>query len=359
MKKDLYLHIGMGKTGTTALQNFFWPNRALLVEYDIDYPDLGVQSGAHHLLSPHIPPFLKDHWNFRPVRSWAPVLANSAACSRVLLSSELIAWAAEEIVMDFCAVLKEYFKPRVVIYFRRQDNQIMAAYNQQVKAGTQIRNIQDVLEHQFERFDYGKKLSPWVAGLGKEAIIVRPYERQQFYHGDLRHDFMHYVFNVEVNDRFHIDRENRNPRLSPAVLEYKRYINNLMDPVSSSKFNEVLQEYSATLNEGHSDIFAEHYLLSPSQRREILRRCDATNRMIAREFLGRSDGRLFYDDEPDENGAFRVNELSNAQMKEITAYIQKHKPGLARILKKAVSAGLVSEQPRVVNVARRLYDSFS
>ena len=40
-KKTLYLHIGMGKTGTTALQVFFSGNRKAMEKQGIAYPSLG------------------------------------------------------------------------------------------------------------------------------------------------------------------------------------------------------------------------------------------------------------------------------------------------------------------------------
>ena len=94
MKKKLYLHIGMGKTGTTALQDFFAHNRQALGEMGISYPERGTMSNAHHLLSPHIPRFLEDQWQFETVDEWAPVLAEESV-GNVLLSSELMAWAVE------------------------------------------------------------------------------------------------------------------------------------------------------------------------------------------------------------------------------------------------------------------------
>ena len=50
MKKNLILHIGMGKTGTSALQDFFWENRARLKKSGLCYPKYGAVSHAHHLL---------------------------------------------------------------------------------------------------------------------------------------------------------------------------------------------------------------------------------------------------------------------------------------------------------------------
>ena len=124
MKKKLYLHIGMGKTGTTALQNFFWENRKVLARHDLCYPKHGLMSNAH-LLSPHVPRFLEDEWSFQSVDEWAPVLLKSRQ-NRILLSSELMAWADEAVARKFCAQVSAHFDLYVVAYLRRQDNIIMA-----------------------------------------------------------------------------------------------------------------------------------------------------------------------------------------------------------------------------------------
>jgi hypothetical protein len=57
----LYLHIGMPKTGTTAIQNFLTDNAEALKKYGICYPDLGfrypsigIPRNAHFLIAPYI-----------------------------------------------------------------------------------------------------------------------------------------------------------------------------------------------------------------------------------------------------------------------------------------------------------------
>lgn len=47
----LVLHIGTHKTGTTALQDAFHANRAVLAEHGIIYPSLGAHTGHHGLLT--------------------------------------------------------------------------------------------------------------------------------------------------------------------------------------------------------------------------------------------------------------------------------------------------------------------
>ena len=260
MKKKLYLHIGMGKTGTTALQNFFWENRKLLASRDICYPKLGTMSNAHHLLSPHIPRFLENEWDFKTVDEWAPKLAESTE-SRILLSSELMAWADESKARKFCAQVSAWFDVHVVGYVRRQDNIIMASYNQQIKAGPQKRRIDLIYRKQIERFDYPKILAPWADSLEPGKMIVRPYEKQQFHEGDIRKDFLRHVFQLDLDDDFSVSEENSNPRLSLGASEYKRMVNCLVDDGrKNERFNQLLMEYSAEQDASSTSVFSNQSL---------------------------------------------------------------------------------------------------
>jgi hypothetical protein len=49
--KDLIIHIGLAKTGTTTIQNFLYKNRKKLLEYNILYPDVAIWNNSHTLLT--------------------------------------------------------------------------------------------------------------------------------------------------------------------------------------------------------------------------------------------------------------------------------------------------------------------
>ncbi|KZX55067.1 hypothetical protein A3709_08720 [Halioglobus sp. HI00S01] len=339
MKKKLYVHIGMGKTGTTALQNFFWDNRKALKERDICYPRQGIMSNAHHLLSPHIPRFLEDQWNFQTVEEWAPKLADCAE-GNVLLSSELMAWAEESKARRFCAQVSAWFDVHVVVYLRRQDNIIMASYNQQIKAGPQKRRIDLIYRKQQERFDYLKVLAPWADSLEPGKLIVRPYEREQFHKGDIRRDFMYHVFRQDIaEDNFSLKSGNSNPRLSLAAGEYKRMINTLVtDSKKNERFNQLLMRFSAEKDQSSTSYFASQSLLSPAQRREILDASAHANEVIARDYFGRADGKLFYEEEPVGDEPWEGIDLSRADAQEITTYIKGQDAKLMRHLAGKINA---------------------
>ncbi|RLQ23694.1 hypothetical protein DWB85_00625 [Seongchinamella sediminis] len=328
MKKKLYLHIGMGKTGTTALQNFFWENRKVLARHDVCYPEHGLMSNAHHLLSPHVPRFLEDQWSFQAVDEWAPELVKSRQ-NRILLSSELMAWADEASARKFCAQVSAHFDLNVVVYLRRQDNIIMASYNQQIKAGPQRRRIDLIYRKQIERFDFPRILAPWADSLGPGKLIVRPYERQQFYGGDIRRDFMKQVFKLELGEDFALSSANSNPRLSLAAGEYKRMVNCLVDDAEhNQRFNQVLMDYSAEQDASSTSVFSSQSVLSPEQRLEIIDATRDANQFIARKYLSRADGRLFEEPEPETDQPWQGLDLSEESAAGMTEYIRAREPQL-------------------------------
>lgn len=321
-RKNLYLHIGLGKTGTTALQEFFWTNRRHLAQIGFNYPDYCVIAGAHHALSPHKPKFLQAI-PFKPVEEWAPIIAQSDQ-TNILLSSELIAWTATDLIRDYCAELKKYFNLKIIIYVRRQDELIMAAYNQQVKAGLQKQEIHEILEKQINRFDFKDRIQLWADCVGAGNVTIRPFERKQFYQGDIRLDFLYHVFGITDFSGFELGQDtNSNPRLSSAALEYKRLLNLLFDdPEMSNRYNKLLLKYSAETDKNSTRIYAKNALLSPRDRLYILDRFEEYNNFLCEKYLTGAN-KLFLDGFPDVNEQWRPVMPSKNELQEITSYIQK------------------------------------
>jgi hypothetical protein len=341
-KKTLYLHIGLGKTGTTALQEFFWSNRKQLSEFGIDYPDYAVIAGAHHVVSPHQPNFLQAI-PFQPVEKWAPEIAKSEQ-QNILLSSELIAWTAADLVGHYCEHLLQYFELKVIIYIRRQDDQIMAAYNQQVKAGVQKKKVHEVMEKMIKRFDFKERIAVWEKYVGRSNILIRPYERKQFHEQDIRWDFLYSVFQINDYSRFQLSEKNTNPRLSFTSLEYKRLLNQLFDDAEQSNlFNDILLQFSAETDKNSTKIYSENALLSPELRAEILEKFDEYNTYLSERY--RLGEKLFLDPVP--TGAkedWKPIEFKETDLQTITAYIQAHAPSLYTRLNKALDKLPAQEQ---------------
>lgn len=331
-KKTLVLHIGMGKTGTTALQRYFTANRKLLADRGILYPEYGTMVGAHHLLSPHRPPSLVKNWTFKEVNEWAPLLALEAP-ENVLISSELMVSADSEKVVAFCNSLKKWFDLKIVIYLRRQDDIITASYQQQIKAGTQWHTIDTIFDRKVALYNYERIIEPWSQAAGSENIIVRPYERQQFFHKDICHDFLHHVFSMENFRSFTSTQENPNPRFSRTAREYKRQINSsINDREKNKQFNKLLMQYSAEFDQNSAQRYRKESTLSPEQRLEAIEKNEASNRAVASRYLGREDGRMFLAPGPDPESHWVGNHLSRKEAAQITRYLRNKDRSLIRWL---------------------------
>lgn len=355
-KPELILHIGMGKTGTTALQEAFWKNRHVLAQAGICYPDIGVVSGAHHKISPFIPGDLaKSDWVFLKPKEWAPSLAKSGE-QRIVMSSELIAWSTQRAASAFCSALRAHFDLKICLYLRRQDNIIMAAYNQRIKAGAQRRTIGETLETLMKGYDYARTIRVWDKAAGAQNLIVRPYEQSQFAQGDLITDFFTGVLGMALPADFvRPTKSNSNPRFAPVALEYKRLINCVSkDGKASSAYNEALIAHSQERDETSTAVFHEQGLLSRDQRRKILSHFAAANAEIAQRFLGRDT--LFTEPLADE--ATEAPAVSEQDLRDLSAWLKGEHHGLFEALCKAVDEALGHEQPEVALAARTLQGSF-
>lgn len=354
MKKKLYLHIGMGKTGTTALQSFFWNNRRSLQKNGIEYPSVGCTSNAHHLLSPHHPEFLHG-WKFLSVDHWAPKLSRSRF-DTVLVSSELMSSADEAKVRKFCAQVSAWFDLYIVVYLRRQDDLIMASYNQQIKAGTQKRHLSAIYPKQADKYNYFRILAPWIDSVAPGRVIVRPYEKDQFYSADLRRDFMHHVLGLEVDDSYELSSEDSNPSLGYLAGEFKRLINLVApDPNRNTALNELLMEYVDNRAE------AEHVLrraLNAEQRQEIMAAVEDSNRLIARELMQRETGMLFRQSTPSVDDPVESSELSQAEANSIADFFYHRDRTLASWLIKQSMSLPADATPMIKRSAAMLRRSF-
>lgn len=279
-QKRLILHIGLGKTGTSVLQQFLAANRDVLAGFGIAYPDYGRVDNAHHLLSPHVPHYMMERWEFKNLQQWTARLGQTGY-DQTLLSSEIMSSASRSELARYFEVVREVFSPRVIVYLRRQDLMIASIYNQQVKAGRQKRPVDAILERQVASHDYLQKLQPWEDILGRDALVVRAYEPAQLYRGDIRHDFLRNVFGIEIDERFVLPTQDPNPAFPAELLEFKRALNWIVkERVLHRRCNRALQRYAAMNPVWRSDT----YRLSEEQQAQVLASVAPSNAQLAQRY---------------------------------------------------------------------------
>ncbi|MBN1883555.1 MAG: hypothetical protein JW885_15415 [Deltaproteobacteria bacterium] len=359
--KTLYLHIGPPKTGTSALQAFFAENYRVLKRKGVLYPKTGraktgrAKLAGHHYMINSITQY--QHERYRPKKTFTEYVIDlkkeSRNFQRVLLSSEFMYF---DIDSNDLVCLKEIFSRIFIIaYIRRQTEHMKSNYNEQVKTGhDRILTIQEYVKH-YAKLRWFQTLLNYGDLFGKENIIVHPYEKQQFQGGTIFSDFLR-ILGLDFDDTYVLPQEEVNQSLLMDDLEYKRMINMLnLEKKQTKSFMAPLIMHSSS-KRGTEKVFLRNQdFLSPQEHLDIIERFAETNATIAREYLGRADGQLFYDPLPDPDEPWEPYPgLSEEKVVEITRFITDHSSHNIPVLKDGIIKGLSSDDKKVKEAAKIL-----
>jgi hypothetical protein len=343
VSKNIYLHIGLHKTASTTLQNFLKNNKNVLFKFGYLYPESGMVYSGNHNLAWH----LSEDKRYRTqYGSWDDLHTEIAATSvdNIILSSEDF----EILKPPKIKLLKSELKPdhvKVIVYIRRQDALIQSVYAQQVKGGSKVKfedfikkatNFQSKTSH---RFQFDIHLHPWVKQFGLENIIIQPLEKSQLYQEDICLDFLKNIqFPVSIlrqdeSDDFkwycqtqtsHTDElivpQNKNESPSHQALEIMRFTSQVIDQ-KNDKNNLGSERYLKSILKYYQNHPSEQNKFNQLTRQEalnILNLFEESNSNVARQYLSRKDGKLFYEDPKElEVTQFDISEISPDQQLEI------------------------------------------
>lgn len=273
-KKTIYFHIGTHKTGTTALQKFFVDNREVLKEkgftYDF-YNDSEMNQG--YLVKP-------EKWEglvFDQNKNY--IISGEDFYSHILNISEAIKEKLSRFNINF------------IVYFKRQDLMKQSVYNQIVKMHGFAKEFSEDNHYNLNYYDFLKKLENQFPG---SKLTVRVYEKGQFEGGSIFSDFLK-ILNLDLTSEYQVEKKVVNPSLTTEKMEFTRYLNRLGLPIGFRTQLSRLVVKSA-LESNEVSLFRKQDLISPQQAKKLLATYKPGNQAIAKEFLGREDGKLFYEE---------------------------------------------------------------
>lgn len=173
----------------------------------------------------------------------------------------------------------------VVVYLRRQDAAHESWYNQTIKAQGATHDFDACVEQYQQLWDYRLQLAAWSKEFGSDALIVRPYEREQLLNNSLADDFLQ-ILGVD-SSTWTIPAERVNSGLNNDALEFQRIINTLPLTVQQKRrFHRDLIAMSARF--AGTGVFDDAPVAGGARRRAILESYDEGNRAVAQTFLGRT-----------------------------------------------------------------------
>ncbi|MEQ8384561.1 MAG: hypothetical protein RH949_19590 [Coleofasciculus sp. A1-SPW-01] len=345
----IYLHIGMPKTGTTYLQHFLFENREKLLKQGYLYPlptkilnKQNITSKNHHGLANGLlkiyrtkNPCANEQLNSNNMEGrWENMKREIKTLKpkNVIISSEAFTAKQEFYNPDIIELVKKKldgYETKIVIYIRRQDEFFMSWYNQNVKFPIYFNNFPQINDINYNNMkdimqwvgqnkkigDFYSILEPWRKSFGIKNIIVRIFEKEQMTNGSLLDDFFETIdFNHNQSDFDLSHAMIRNVSLNGKIIKIK----NLMDEISQMKrfkknhqaryyfeqsvlvrkymtmYTNLTIKLAFIMSRFIPDFLINEELLSKEDKANIMNEFETSNRKVAQEYLGRSDGRLFY-----------------------------------------------------------------
>ncbi len=300
----MFLHIGLPKTGTTAIQKFLFDHRRWLEQGGILYPRAGCAGNAHYALTDALGFKVRQ---YEPDRPALDVLKNeieheldASPAANLLFSSENFA------VPGLVEVVSKFFdgyQAKVIVYLRRHDSWWESNYWQAVRmvanppwgrgfeAYLAFHEATDPPAARHSHYRY--LVDRWAEVLGKSNIVVRPYERAQI-GDDIVKDLLRVVGLENLAEKPDARSEQVNESRSLFSL-------NLIDiyqrcRLGSSDRASLIRHALSLSRDDH-----DASVIPPGLRRRLVDQNMDDYRYIATEYLHRADGILFEDPLPAED----------------------------------------------------------
>ncbi len=193
MKKNVFLHIGMGKAGSTTIQTFLLDNRDILAERGFFLPATpglphhfriaayATVGGNGYRLLHRVEVFNEtqaDEFGDKFFRDFNKEIANTAL-PNVILSSEFCFSLQKNEIQKIASLLEPFAgNVKIIVYVRRQDDWWVSRYCQMIKMGKTTKRYEPPNAKDAMRvLNYYQIISRWKDVFGANNIIVRPFKR--------------------------------------------------------------------------------------------------------------------------------------------------------------------------------------
>ncbi len=301
---DLVLHIGTGKTGTSSVQFFLRDNRDRLLDLGHLYPtspgrarhgklSLFIKSDEELLSAPNwYQQKQSDPTKFRKAfRRQLFSEIESSGVSRLILSDEVLYGCSDSALRRLRAFTDRIAQSlRLVVYLRRQDDQMVSRYQQMVKTGEVRRLAEWARQDMAMIYDYHARLRTWAGLLEPTEFVVRRFQRDRFVDGSLHQDFLDAV-GVDTRAAELQQVPNRNTSLDVESVEFLRLLNLYRveheAAVPGLIDNRPLVRRLVEASDGPVLTLPASFL------DEFMSRWEESNQQVARHFLGDPTGQLF------------------------------------------------------------------
>ena len=292
----LYIHAGTHKTGSTAVQDFFYENRAKLAEDGIHYcHGAGMWGPNAHLL----PVSLVDAdlqllaWpRLDPERIWHNIIADyhASGCKDLLLSSEFFTPEYQETELPNLHNLKTLLGEktvRFIFYVRPQDERLNSGYAQLVHSGGRAlqQSFEDYMDASHKSHDYAWLLQEYEKVFGRESLLVNRYYRDDFMDGNVCRDIVQ-VLGLD-SSRYSYTENERNETWHKDVIDFIQKTNAFpLNPLSigqKDRFGHYVRAWFS--QKGRSSIQTNSGWLGPDLHDRLVTQYRQSNLEFSERYL--------------------------------------------------------------------------
>ena len=216
------IHIGMPKTGSTAIQNTLAINRESLYALDIYYPVSATRGNAHHPLAWAASLHRKPRVDIAPLPETFESLSRELGGkegSAVLSSEALFHLPRQELKLIFEWSAEIADSTIVVVYVRAPAAHHEGWYKQLVKTSGYALTFDEHLR-EATVINTASRLLAAEELLGRHRLNVRPYLPNAFRDRDVVNDFCE-VVGIDSRQLHPIQHSHTNPSLDVELVEFK------------------------------------------------------------------------------------------------------------------------------------------
>ena len=253
-EKTIYLHIGMPKAGSTSLQLFCFHNSEKLKEKGVLYPSVGSSNPKTNgrfinyrqiifdVYRAELEEKSKEAYNSFFEEQFLPVIEGSE-CPKIVLSEEGI-WK-NNVSPEICDVMLEHgFNVKVIAYIRRPVEYLASYWQEHLKPFHFDLGFNCTLNECLENIPANYEiLEKYIEKLGKENVIIRPFEVSQWKNNDLYEDFLS-VLGINKLEEPDIKRVNESP-FNRDAAEFMQMLRTAK--MSQKQFTHYIYEYAKSL----------------------------------------------------------------------------------------------------------------
>jgi hypothetical protein len=314
MTEQVILHLGRPKTGTTAIQSFLRLNRSRLETQGISYV------GNFAPLAKPYPDYARMLQASSPGEYQDAIRRLKAAIlSRPqpnLIYSNEIHYCSHKVLRAYKAAV-DTLPLVVVVYLRRQDEDLQAQYMQRV-VDPDVREMRTISDLDKRNLNLLQMLTVYDEIFGAYKLVPRIYGKSLFYQKDIFSDFFFATGLSFPEGSTWPDRSTSNISRGRLYIEILRLANQRRPRETHEDNMARIDQFLGA--ESYKPSASGYNFLSMSEKIAIMEEVDAANAEVARKYFGREDGILF-ENQPESGDDLEIHRPDSAQIQNEAEYL--------------------------------------